>query len=567
MSYTAPTTEQIFLLRHVAEVGALAETGSFPDFTEETAEAVVEAAAALAMGAFAPLARSGDRVGARRRDGVVTMPEGYREAYRTYAANGWTGLTAPREHGGQGLPFCLATAAMENFGTADVGFSLVNGLTQGAIELIAAHGSAEQKRRWLPNLISGRWAGTMNLTEPQAGTDVGALRTMAQKVGGAWRIKGQKIFITYGEHDLTENIVHLVLARTPGAPAGSKGISLFIVPKRRLDGAPNGVRCASIEHKLGMHVSPTCVMSYGDEDDCVGELLGEETGGLRAMFTMINGARLNVGNQGVQVAERAMQRATAYARERVQSPRADGSSASKPVAIIGHPDVRRMLLRMQALTQGARALLYYAAGQADRAQLDDAGEKRLGLLTPLVKSYGSSIGCEVASIALQVHGGMGFIEETGAAQHYRDARILPIYEGTNGVQAADFVGRKLKADEGAELRRLLRDIRSESAGIPTQQALADSVERIAAWMLEAGINDRLAGSHAFMTMVSVLVAGWLMARQGRIAAQHTAPFFRAKQIAARYYLEHLVPEALGLEAQATAGADILYALGDDELAL
>jgi alkylation response protein AidB-like acyl-CoA dehydrogenase len=578
MAYAASTDEQTFVLRHIAQIGALAGAEPFPDFSDDMVDPILEAAAALATGAFAPLARIGDTVGARWRDGTVTMPDGYRAAYRAFAGNGWAGLGGPRDYGGQALPLCLTTAAMENFGTANVGFPLVSTLTHGAVEMIAAHGDAQQKRRWLPNLVSGKWAGTMNITEPQAGSDVGALRTSARPIGGGtYKIKGQKIFITYGEHDLTENIVHLVLARTPDAPAGSKGVSLFIVPKYRLDGsgAPtlaNGVRCVSIEHKLGIHVSPTCVMAYGDNDDCIGELLGEACGGLKAMFTMINSARIAVGNQGVQVAERALQRALAYARERVQSPRADGSSAGAPVPIIAHPDVRRMLLRMKALTQGTRALLYYAAGQADRAHMGDAAaESRLHLMTPLVKSYGSNVACETASLGIQVHGGMGFIEETGAAQHYRDARILPIYEGTNGIQAADFVGRKLKADGGATFGTLLEEIRADCGGIKTMRALEGAVGRTAHWMLDgAGINDRLAGSYAFMTMTSVLAAGWLMARQGRSAAQQAqtmgeTPFLRAKQIAVRYYLEHLVPEALGLEAQAMAGAQILYALSDEEL--
>jgi alkylation response protein AidB-like acyl-CoA dehydrogenase len=453
---------------------------------------------------------------------------------------------------------------MEDLGTANMGFSLINMLTPGAIEALVSHGSPDLQVAYLPKLVTGAWNGTMNLTEPQAGSDVGALRTAATPIAdGSWRIKGTKIFITFGEHDLTDNIVHLVLARTPDAPAGTKGISLFLVPKYRLnpDGTPgdfNDVRCVSIEHKLGIHASPTCTLSFGDHDDCHGWLIGEEMGGMRAMFTMMNNARLNVGLQGVQIAERATQAAFAYAQERVQ--------LGKP--IVEHPDVRRMLTRMRALTQGARALIYYAAGQVDRAHLgDEAARMRLDLLTPLAKAWGTDIGCEVASIGVQVYGGMGFVEETGAAQHYRDVRIAPIYEGTNGIQAADLVNRKLPMQGGEVLAALIADIRAEAGDDAALMDLVGRVEAVARWMLgnEATPEDRLAGSYPLLTMLSVAVAGWLMARQAR-AATGDAPFEAMKRAVARFFLGRIVPEAAGLEASARSGARGLYEIDAETLA-
>lgn len=574
MSFACPVAEQRFLLRHIAGVHDLIGRETFGALDADVIEAVIHGSAAFAEGEFAPLLRIGDDPGPQWADGKVTMPAGFRKAYAGFVESGWGTIAAPEDFGGQGLPFSLATLVLENLSAANLGFAACPTLTAGAIEAIEAHGSPEQKARWLPKLITGQWSGTMNLTEPQAGSDLGALRTTAEPDGnGLYRIRGQKIFISFGEHDLVENIVHLVLARLPDAPAGSKGISLFIVPRQRLDadGNPadaNDVRCASIEHKLGLHASPTCVMTYGDHDDCLGELLGGENGGLRAMFTMMNNARINVGNQGIQVAERARQLAIAYARDRIQSPRADRSSGAEPVAIIGHPDVRRMVLRMNALTQAGRAMLYYASGQLDLARLGDAqAQIRVDLMTPLVKAYGSDVGCEVAAMGVQVHGGMGFIEETGAAQHYRDARIMPIYEGTNGIQAADLVGRKLVGDGGAGLAMLLADVRRDAADVPAIAALADAVEQVAKWMIEAPINDRLAGSYPFMTMVAVLTGGWLMARQDRLLeGDAVAPDFAAgKRAAARFYLQCIVPEALGLRAAAQAGAALFYDVPDDGL--
>ena len=573
MSYTAPVAEQRFVLDHVVQIGELG-------VDRDIVDAILEGAGDFAAGEYAPLNRVGDQQGAVWKDGAVTMPPGFREAYRAFVEAGWGSINGPEAYGGQGLPFALATVVMEDLGSANMGFSLVNMLTPGAIEALIAHGGEEQKAAWLPKLISGEWPGTMNLTEPQAGSDVGALRTSATPApDGSYRIKGTKIFITFGEHDLADNIVHLVLARTPGAPAGTRGISLFLVPKMRLDaeGAPtipNDVRCVSIEHKLGINASPTCVLSFGDNDDCHGWLIGEECGGMRAMFTMMNNARLNVGLQGVQIGERATQQALAYAAERVQSARAGGASR-EPAHIIEHPDVRRMLLRMKALTQAARALCYYAAGQVDRAHGGDAAARaRLDLLTPLAKAYGTDVGCEVASLGVQVHGGMGFVEETGAAQHYRDIRIAPIYEGTNGIQAADLVGRKLGLEGGEVVASLLADIRGVGTGEPLLLALADAVEEVVRWFLgnEASVDDRLAGSYPLLTMMAVATSGWLMARQGRIAAEMLERgegdpgFLKAKQVAARFYVERVVPEALGLKASAMGGAELLYSVTAEELA-
>jgi alkylation response protein AidB-like acyl-CoA dehydrogenase len=567
LAYTPPTTEQRFVLDHVVRIDELARHNAFSDATTDLVDAIVEGAGAFALAEYAPLNRVGDTIGARWNDGTVTMPSGFREAYHALIDNGWGTIVGPKEAGGQGLPFSLGTIVLEDLGTANMAFTLCNMLTAGAVEALAVHGSEELKATYLPKLVSGEWTGTMNLTEPQAGSDVGALRSTAKPVGnGSWLITGTKIYITFGEHDLTENIVHLVLARTPDAPPGTKGISLFLVPKLRPDaqGAfvePNDVRCVSIEHKLGIHASPTCVLSFGDNGDCRGWLVGPEMGGMRAMFTMMNNARLNVGLQGVQIGERATQETISYARDRIQG---------QP--IIEHPDVRRMLLRMKSLTQAARALVYAAAGEVDRAHLGIEGAKaRVDLLTPLAKAYGTDVGCEVASLGVQVHGGMGFIEETGAAQHYRDIRIAPIYEGTNGIQAADLVGRKLTGDRGAALKGLIGEVGAEAGGEVHLMALVDAVAVATEWLLTAEPDDRLAGSYPFLDMVSVMTCGWLMARQGKAAAgmlkagSGDPAFLKAKIVTTRYYLDHLVPEALGKAAAATAGSSLLYELTAEEL--
>ena len=557
MGFAAPVSDQRLTLNAVVQIGEL-EGG--PD--SEMVDAVLEGAAALAEGEFAPLDRIGDTIGARWDNGSVTMPAGFKDAWQSFVEGGWMTLAAPEEHGGQGLPFALAAALMDDLNAANIGFALCPMLSMGAIEAIDKHGSDELKRDYLPKIISGEWPATMNLTEPQAGSDVGALKTRAERVvgkegaDGSWRITGTKIFITYGEHDLTDQILHLVLARIVGAPEGTRGISLFLVPKIMPDGSRNDLRCVSIEHKLGIHASPTCVMSYGDHGGAIGWLVGPENGGMAAMFTMMNNARLNVGLQGVGIAERATQRAVAYAVERKQ-----GLRNRLPVPIAEHPDVRRMLLRMRALTMGARALIYYAFGQVDRAArgIPEAGA-RAEVLTPLAKAWGTDVGCEVASLGVQVHGGMGYIEETGAAQHLRDARIAPIYEGTNGIQAADLVGRKLGLDGGLAFDGLIADIQAEAQD-PRLISLTDAVGVAAASLRDAAPDDRLAGSYPFLTMTSVMVAGWLVERMARSegADERTVA-------AANYFLASVVPEALGLGAAAEEGAALLYAVPAEELA-
>jgi alkylation response protein AidB-like acyl-CoA dehydrogenase len=485
------------------------------------------------------------------------MPAGFTDAWQAFVDGGWMTLAAPEHAGGQGLPFVLSAALMDDLNAANVGFALCPMLSMGAIEALERHGSEDLKRDYLPRIVSGEWPATMNLTEPQAGSDVGALKTRAEPVGdGSWRLKGTKIFITYGEHDLSDQIVHMVLARTPGSPDGTRGISLFLVPKILPDGSRNDLRCVSIEHKMGIHASPTCVMSYGDEDGAIGWLVGPENGGMAAMFTMMNNARLNVGLQGVGIAERATQRAVAYALERNQ-----GQRNRLPVPIAEHPDVRRMLMRMRALTTGARALAYYAFGQLDRGvRGDPQAAMRADVLTPLVKAWCTDVGCEVASLGVQVHGGMGYIEEAGAAQHLRDARIAPIYEGTNGIQAADLVGRKLGLDGGLAFDGLIADIEAEAQD-PGLIALTDAVEVAAASLRDAAPDDRLAGSSPFLTMTSVMVAGWLVERMA--LSEGADDRTRA---AASYFLAAIVPEALGLGAAAEAGAALLYEVPAEALA-
>jgi len=565
MTYSPPVEEQRFLLRHVVRIDELAGHNLFAEATPDLVDAIVAGAGDFAAGIFAPLNRTGDAIGAKWTPDGVILPTGFREAYRAYVEGGWNTLAGPADFGGQGLPLSLATVVMEDLGSANMGFSLVMMLSPGAVESLIHHGSPELQEAWLPKLVTGEWTGTMNLTEPQAGSDVGALKTRAEPTGdGSYRIKGQKIFITFGDHDLTDNIVHLVLARLPDAPRSTKGISLFLVPKMLPDGQANDLRCVSIEHKLGIHAAPTCVMSYGDGDECVGWLIGEENKGMAAMFTMMNNARLYVGLQGVSIAERAMQQAIAYARERVQ-----GSREGRPARIVEHPDVRRMLLRMKALTQAARALAYYTSGQIDRGNVgDEAAKTRADLLTPLVKAYGTDVGVEVTSLALQVHGGMGYVEETGAAQHYRDARISPIYEGTNGIQAADLVGRKIGLEGGEVLARLIAQMRAEAGDETRLMYLVNDCEAAGWSILGAGMDDRLAASYAFLAMLATAVSGWLMARQ--LAAldgyDGNPAFAQMKRAAARYYLDQIVPETQGKFAAAMATADILYSVPEEAFA-
>jgi alkylation response protein AidB-like acyl-CoA dehydrogenase len=559
MPFTPATADQRFVLETVAGIAELTDAG--PDVVD----AVLGGIGELAAGEWAPRNREGDTVGAKLTDHGVVMPTGFTAAYKAYVEGGWGTIGVAEQWGGQGLPFVIQTAVLETLGSANMSLALAPTLTVAAIEALIHHGSPEQQATYLPHLVTGEWTGTMNLTEPQAGSDVGALKTKATPRGdGTFSIAGTKIFISFGDHDMAENIVHLVLARTPDAPAGTKGISLFLVPKYRLDaagkpGEANDIRVVGIEHKMGLHASPTCVLSFGDRGECIGELIGPEMGGMRAMFTMMNNARLNVGLQGVQIAEAATQAAIAYARERIQ-----GTREGKPTAIVEHPDVRRMLMRMKAQTQAARALVYYAAAQVDRAALGNAAaQQRLELLTPLAKAHATDLGCEVTSLAIQVHGGMGYIEETGVAQFFRDARIPPIYEGTNGIQAADLVGRKLAMDNGGVLTRLIEEMRGEAKGDALAE-LIDTCDTVARRLLTAEADDKLAASYPFLTMLSVAVCGWLMEKQARAAGDDD--FSKAKRAVAAFYGERIVPEALGLEAAATVSAAGLYALSAEELA-
>ena len=550
MPFTPAVSEQRFVLEHIAGLSALG-------VDDDIRDAVLAGVGEFAAGEWAPLLREGDVNGPKWSPTGVTMPPGYAAAYRAYVDGGWGTIGSPEAFGGQGLPFVLATAVLETLGTANMGFALAPTLTVGAIEALLHHGTPQQQAEYLPKLATGEWTGTMNLTEPQAGSDVGALKARATpNADGSWSIKGTKIFISFGDHDLADNIVHLVLARTPEAPAGTRGISLFLVPKVRRDGSSNDVRTVSIEHKLGLHASPTCVLSFGDHDDCRGELIGGEGGGMRAMFTMMNNARLNVGLQGVQVAEAATQAAVAYARDRAQ-----GAREGRAAAIVEHPDVRRMLMRMKAQTQAARALVYYAAAQVDRAAAGAEGARdRLEILTPLAKAHATDLGCEVASLGVQVHGGMGYIEETGAAQFYRDARITPIYEGTNGIQAADLVGRKLSLSYGTAFATLIADLKG--AGDAGLTALVTACEEIGRTLQVADLDDRNAASYPFLTMLSVATCGWLMEREAIAASQDTEAsddFARMKRAVCAFYLAQVVPEALGLRAAAQAPASQLYA--------
>ncbi len=576
--FSAPTKDQLFTLKHINNMHEIAQHERYADASEDLVQAIVEGIGDFAAGEFEPLYRIGDTVGATLVDGGVIMPKGYKEAYQSFVEAGWGSINAPSEFGGQGLPFSLATVVLDSLGAANMAFTLCPILSVGAIESLHHHGSTEQQEKYLPKLSSGEWTGTMNLTEPHAGSDVGALKSTATPRGdGTYQIKGQKIYISFGDHDMTDNIIHLVLARTPDAPAGTRGISLFLVPKYQVNddgslGAQNDVKTVSIEHKMGINASPTCVLQYGEDGDCIGELIGPEFGGMRAMFTMMNNARLNVGLQGVQIAEAATQKAIYFAKERVQSARA-GSGDKNPVPIIAHPDVRRMILRMKAATQAIRALLYYAAGQVDRANLGIEGAREIvDLLTPLAKGYGTDIGSEVASLGIQIHGGMGYVEETGAAQYYRDIRIAAIYEGTNGIQAADLVGRKLGMAGGDVIRNHISRIINESKDEKNLLELALACQNITEYFIkDASIDDRLSGSYPYMTMMSVMTCGWLMSKQYEAAKTDLTNggdpiFLKSKMASCRYYLDVMVAEAIGLHSAATMSSDLLYALSDEELA-
>ena len=580
MTYTAPLAEQRFVLDHVARIGDLAALPGFEAATPDMVDAILGEASKLAADVFAPLNRIGDTEGAKRDGDDVRLPAGFAAAYARYVEGGWASLGAHPAHGGQGLPFVLASAVQEQLTSANMAFSLCMMLSQGAIEALQAHASPELQATYLTKLVSGEWTGTMNLTEPQAGSDVGALRTAAVAHGdGSYRVKGTKIYITWGEHDVAPNIVHLVLARLPGAPSGTKGISLFLCPKILPDGSRNDLRCVGLERKLGIHASPTCTMAFGEHDACVGWLVGGEGGGMKAMFTMMNHARINVGLQGVAIAEAAYQGALAFARERVQGSGPDRA----PRRNVDHADVRRMLMTLKATTEAIRALAYYTAATVDRAHAGgDADAQGLAdLLTPVTKAYATDMGVELTSLAVQVFGGMGYVEETGAAQHLRDARIAPIYEGTNGIQALDLVGRKLA---GGAWKLLFADIRDDIRALPKGGDLAalgpylddalGALETATVWMSgnASSPGDDAAGATPYLRMFGITVGGWLLAKQAVAAAallergDGDPAFLAAKIVTARFFAEQVLPQATALLGPVTRGAALLFAIPEDALA-
>ena len=571
--YAPPVAEMRFVLEDIAGLAAIANLPGYEAATPDTVAAVLEHAAVLARDVLAPLNNTGDREGARLENGVVRTPAGFREAYQAFIAGGWTGLASPEASGGQGLPLVVAAATSEMWNAANMGFALCPLLTTGAAEALEHHGSPALKAAYLPKLVSGEWSGTMNLTEPQAGSDVGALKSRAIKEGDHYRITGQKIFISYGDHDLTQNIVHLVLARTPGSPPGTKGISLFLVPKFLPDanGAPgqrNEVRCVSLEHKLGIHASPTAVLAFGDEAGAIGFLVGEEHRGMECMFTMMNNARLHVGLQGVAISDRAFQQARDYARTRVQG-LPIGSDGSTP--IVWHPDVRRMLLLIRSRSEAARALAYVTAASLDvAAHAPDPAERararaRAELLVPMVKAWSTDLAVENASLAVQVHGGMGFIEEAGVAQHYRDARITPIYEGTNGIQALDLVGRKLLRDDGGAARALIAEMRRDAQPNDPLSRGVDAVETATTWLLQTWPTEPAkasAGATPYLNLFSIVAGGWLMVKAARAASKKLrggegdVQFLEAKLASARFYADHVLPQAAGLLASTVSGESV-----------
>jgi acyl-CoA dehydrogenase len=581
MTYRAPVADIAFALRHSAGFGRALADGLYGDLTDDTVDAVLEEAGKFATEVLAPLNVVGDRTGVVFEKGTVTTPLGWKEAYRAWAEAGWNGLASPEQWGGQGLPHALNVACLEMWNAAAMAYGIGPVLTMATIDALAAHGSAALQQAYLPKLISGEWMGTMQMTEPLAGSDVGALRTKAERADdGTYRITGQKIFITYGEHDFTDNIIHLVLARLTDAPAGTRGVSLFLVPKFLLnaDGSPgvrNDVRAHSIEHKLGIRASPTCTMVFGDQGGATAYLVGKENDGMACMFTMMNQARLAVGLQGVGIAERATQQAVTYARERKQGRAPGVKDGSSP--IIEHPDVKRMLLTMRALTGAARAICYATAVEIDRADRADpmdektrtAAHGRASLLTPIAKAFATDVGCEVASLGVQVHGGMGYIEETGAAQHLRDARITPIYEGTNGIQAIDLVTRKLPMADGkivrfyiAELRKTAEAVKATNdpalgaTGERLTEAL-DSLDRATEWLLRRPRSEAaLAGATPYLRLFAHAAGGVMLAEQAlaalRITGDASAP---ARVALARFFAENIVVGASGLERTVTEGGD------------
>jgi acyl-CoA dehydrogenase len=585
--YKAPVEEIAFTLKHVAGMDEAISRGLLGDLGEDLVDAILAEAGRFATDEVAPLAEIGDRQGARLIDGEVRLPDGWRDLYRDWIAGGWNGLTAPEAFGGQALPHMLNVAALEMWNSGSMAFALAPTLTMGAIEAVSTHGSAALKQKYLEKMVSGEWTGTMNLTEPHAGSDLGVLKARAERSDdGSYRLFGQKIFITWGEHDAADNIIHLVLARLPDAPAGTRGISLFLVPKFLVNddgslGPRNDLFCHSLEHKLGIHGSPTCTMIYGDgkfggEKGAVGWLVGEENKGLACMFTMMNNARLAVGMQGVAIAEAATQKALAYARERTQG-RAPGASGAGMSPIVEHPDVARMLLTMKALTQGARAISYACAHAIDMShRAGDASrhwQERAALLTPIAKSFSTDAGVDVASLGIQVHGGMGFIEETGAARYLRDARIAPIYEGTNGIQAIDLVTRKLPLSGGDQVKGFIAELREIADGVRRSNldgfgetaarldaAIAD-LEQATAWLMKTLAENRtaeaLSGATPYQRLFGLVLTGCYLAKGGLAESGDGAG--EGRVALCRFAAENLLAETAALRDRVVNGAASLAA--------
>ncbi len=595
MSYNAPLKDMLFAMNELAGLATIGQLPGCEDATPDTVEAVLEENAKFCSAVVAPLNYSSDKEPSFWHDGQVTTSAGFKEAYKGFAEAGWQGVQHPQEFGGQGLPKLVGTPCIEMLNASSISFALVALLSDGAIEALLTAGSDAQKATYLEPLISGKWTGTMNLTEPQAGSDLAAVRTRAVPQGdGTYKVFGTKIYITYGEHDLAENIVHLVLARTPDAPAGVKGISLFIVPKFLVNadgslGARNDAHCVSIEHKLGIKASPTAVLQFGDHGGAIGTLVGEENRGLEYMFIMMNAARFGVGLQGIGLADRAYQQAVAFARERVQSRDLAGSAG--PVTIIHHPDVRRMLMSMRAQVEAARALAYVGAGISDIAHHHpDADTRAANLavyeyLVPVIKGWSTEMAQDVTRDGVQVHGGMGFIEETGAAQHYRDAKILTIYEGTTAIQANDLVGRKTVRDGGAVAKAILAEVAATEAQLAAaggadfvaihkqlsagSAALNEVVEYVAANM-NLDIKAVFAGSVPYLKLAGIVLGGWQMARAALIAQQKLdagegdAGFYKAKIGTARFFADHILSQASGLRTAIVEGSAGVLALTDEQ---
>jgi len=594
-TYAAPVRDMRFVLNELAGLEDITGLPGFEETDVELVEAILEEAGKFAAEVIDPINAKGDRQGAVCKDGAVTTSPGYKEAFQLFCETGWHAMPASPEYGGQGLPHLVTMAVSEMWKSASIAFGLCPMLTNGAVEAISHHGSEELKAKYLPNMVAGVWTGTMNLTEPQAGSDLAAIRTKAvPQADGTYRITGTKIFITWGEHDVADNIIHLVLARLPDAPPGVKGISLFLVPKFLVNddgslGERNDLICASIEHKLGIHASPTAVMSFGEKDGAIGWLIGEANKGLAYMFTMMNHARLNIGMEGLSVSERAYQHALSYARERIQgAPIGDKSGVVKP--ILHHPDVRRMLMDMKSRTEAMRALSYWVAGHMDRAShhpdmaLREQSQAFVDLLTPVVKGWCTESGVEIASTGIQIHGGVGFVEETGAAQYFRDARITPIYEGTTAIQANDLIGRKLarEKNEAGETGVTAKALQAEMAALAAElgndpelsdiglplveavQALQDATQ----WLLDnydAQPQAAAAGAVPYLMLTGIVTGGWLMALAARVARSKLAEgstddFYKAKLVTARYFAQHQLPRARGLAVTITEGAESILAL-------